>query len=69
MWPVLRHALAFMENEEGQPYDYVLLPGSHQPGRLPGDNRGAYQQLQANTAADGSSAFHSRTLIPSGTVW
>jgi CMP-N,N'-diacetyllegionaminic acid synthase len=53
MWPVLRHALAFVENEEGQPYDYLLLLDPTSPGRLPEDIAGAYERLRANPAADG----------------
>jgi CMP-N,N'-diacetyllegionaminic acid synthase len=53
MWPVLKHALAFVENEEGEAYGYLLLLDPTSPGRLPEDVAGALQRLQADPAADG----------------
>ncbi|HUE85071.1 MAG TPA: acylneuraminate cytidylyltransferase family protein [Vicinamibacterales bacterium] len=53
MWPVLRHALAFVESEERQPYDVLVLLDPTSPGRLPGDITAAVQRLDATPEADG----------------
>jgi len=53
MWPVLRHALAYVENEENTTYDYLLLLDPTSPGRLPEDIAGAQQRLHDNPMADG----------------
>ncbi len=53
MLPVLRHALAFVEQEEGRPYDALLLLDPTSPAREPADIAGALKVLLANPAADG----------------
>jgi len=53
MWPVLRHALNFVESEEYLTYDYLLLLDPTSPGRLPADIDSAYHKLRDNLEADG----------------
>lgn len=50
MWPVLRHALAEVEREEGRPYDFLLLLDPTSPTRLPGDVSAAVARLLASDA-------------------
>ncbi|MBI4370270.1 MAG: acylneuraminate cytidylyltransferase family protein [Elusimicrobia bacterium] len=53
MWPVVRHALASVEKDEGQSYDYVVLLDPTTPCRKIDDIEGAFQKLSKNTGADG----------------
>ena len=53
IWPVIRHALAFAEEQEGRPYDLVLLLDPTSPGRDPSDVAGALRRLSACPSADG----------------
>ena len=41
LWPVLRHALAAAEAEEGRRYDYLVLLDPTSPTRFPSDIRAA----------------------------
>lgn len=53
LWPVLRHALEFAENEQGSKYDYFLLLDPTTPCRLPVYITEAFRMLQARSGADG----------------
>lgn len=53
MWPVLRHALEFMESRKDRPYDYLLLLDPTSPARDPVDVAGALRRLMASPSADG----------------
>lgn len=53
MWPVLQHALATIESQEGVPYDYLLLLDPTSPAREPSDIADALQRLIAAPSADG----------------
>jgi N-acylneuraminate cytidylyltransferase len=53
MWPVVKHALAQVEREEGRSYDAVLLLDPTSPARQPSDVTGAMRQLMEMPAADG----------------
>lgn len=46
MWPVLQHALAEVEREEGARYDFLLLLDPTSPTRLPGDVKKAVLLLR-----------------------
>jgi len=52
MWPVLRHALAEVEREEGRPYDFLVLLDPTSPTRLPSDLDGVLAAVRddADTA-------------------
>ena len=52
LWPVLRHALAAVEQEDG-PYDALLLLDPTSPAREPGDVAQAYRRLREAPSADG----------------
>ena len=53
LWPVLQHALAWAERQDGTPYDALLLLDPTSPAREPSDVRGAVAQLRERTDADG----------------
>jgi N-acylneuraminate cytidylyltransferase len=53
MLPVLQHALAFVEEEEGRQYDSLLLVDPTSPGRWPEDLTGALKHLADFPTADG----------------
>jgi len=53
MWPVLKHALAAVEKEDGRSYDYLLLLDPTSPTRLPADVREASRRLAARPDVDG----------------
>lgn len=53
LWPVLRHALEFAENEEGAKYGYLLLLDPTTPCRLPVYITEAFRMLEARPDADG----------------
>jgi len=53
IWPVLKHALASVEEAEGQSYDHLLLLDLTSPSREPADIAGAVARLEANPKADG----------------
>jgi N-acylneuraminate cytidylyltransferase len=52
MWPVLQHALAFVEAEEGQPYDLLVLLDPTSPTRLPQDVERVVAAVLADLNAD-----------------
>lgn len=53
MWPVLQHAIAYVEAHDGVRYDALLLLDPTSPAREPADITGALRQLQETPAADG----------------
>ena len=53
LWPVLRHALAAIEQRNQQRYEYLILLDPTSPTRLPEDVRGAYNRLISIDEADG----------------
>lgn len=53
IWPVVKHALEFVEREEGRPYDFVLLLDPTSPTRLPSEIRDAVKRLRSHPAAAG----------------
>jgi CMP-N,N'-diacetyllegionaminic acid synthase len=53
MWPVLRHALAEAEKEEGKTYDFLLLLDPTSPAREPRDVTCAFQKLEGKPDAAG----------------
>ena len=53
MLPVLQHALKFVEREENQTYDFLLLLDPTSPAREPEDITGALKQLLGCPEADG----------------
>lgn len=53
VWPVLRHALAWAEQEERAPYEFLLLLDPTSPGRQPRDVSGSLRRLLDAPAADG----------------
>ncbi len=53
MWPVIRHALCTMEQEEGGRYDLVLLLDPTSPARVRDDVTQALARLRAEPEADG----------------
>jgi len=56
MMPVLAHALAEIERQEGRRYETVVLLDPTSPGRLPEDIDGSLGSLQADADADGAVA-------------
>ena len=53
IWPVLRHALAQVEQEEGGQFDALLLLDPTSPAREPSDVTDALRQLDERPEADG----------------
>ena len=53
MWPVLHHALEFVEQQEGSRYDLLALLDPTSPGRVPGDVAQAVRRLAECPEADG----------------
>lgn len=53
LWPVLRHALAAVEAQDGGRFDALLLLDPTSPGRDPSDVAGALRRLEASPDADG----------------
>lgn len=53
IWPVLKHALAEVERQEGRRYRYLLLTDPTSPGRLPAQISEAFGRLKATPSADG----------------
>lgn len=66
MAPVLRHALATIETEEGQPYDFLVLLDPTSPARDPGDVDAALRLLSAHPEWDGVVSVSAPTFHP---VW
>ena len=53
MWPVLRHALSQIEEQEGESYDLLMLLDPTSPAREPSDVTQAVSRLRDNPLADG----------------
>jgi len=53
LWPVLRHALQVVEEQEGSRYDLLLLLDPTSPAREPSDLTEALARLAAQPEADG----------------
>ena len=53
MWPVLRHALAEIEQHTGTGYSLLMLLDPTSPAREPSDITGALQRLEQSPTADG----------------
>jgi len=53
MWPVIRHALAWVEAQGGLPYEYVLLLDPTSPAREPADVAEPFRLLGERPEADG----------------
>ncbi|MDP3703767.1 MAG: acylneuraminate cytidylyltransferase family protein [Candidatus Omnitrophota bacterium] len=53
IWPVLQHALAEVEQQDGASYDALLLLDPTSPAREPADVSDAMHRLQAQPLADG----------------
>ena len=53
LWPVLQHALALAEQEEGVPYDFLVLLDPTSPAREPRDVSESLQRLLEAPGADG----------------
>lgn len=64
MMPVLKHALAEVERQEGRRYASVLLLDPTSPGRFPDDIARARELLAADPSADGVIACSRPTFNP-----
>lgn len=53
MWPVLRHALNWVEQIEDEPYDYLILLDPTSPAREPADLTNVLEMMKGNPEADG----------------
>jgi N-acylneuraminate cytidylyltransferase len=66
IWPVLRHALRMIEEEERRAYDFLLLLDPTSPAREQTDVRDAYTRLVGEVDADGVVAVSRPTFNP---IW
>lgn len=66
MAPVLRHALAAVEDEEGRPYDALVLLDPTSPARVPSEVDAAVEQLLARADLDGVVSVSEPSFNP---VW
>lgn len=66
MAPVVRHALAWVEAEEGEAYDAVLLLDPTSPARVPAQLAEAVRRLAADDRLDGVISVSEPTFNP---VW
>lgn len=66
MAPVLRHALAAVEAEEGEAYDAVVLLDPTSPARVPSEIDDAVEQLLSSPGLDGVISVSQPTFNP---VW
>lgn len=66
IWPVLRHALRMIEEEEQRAYDFLLLLDPTSPAREQADVRDAYMRLVGKVDADGVVAVSRPTFNP---IW
>ncbi|MGZ4601799.1 acylneuraminate cytidylyltransferase family protein [Oryzihumus sp.] len=64
MAPVIRHALATVEEEEGRSYDAVLLLDPTSPSRLPSQIGGAARRLFTDDGLDGVISVSEPTFQP-----
>ena len=53
IWPVLRHALAEVEQQAQRRFEFLLLLDPTSPARVPADVSGALKQLRETPSADG----------------
>ena len=66
MAPVVRHALDWVERDEGRPYDAVLLLDPTSPARVPQQLVDASRRLAADASLDGVVSVSEPTFNP---VW
>jgi N-acylneuraminate cytidylyltransferase len=66
MAPVVRHALEWVEREEGRPYDAVLLLDPTSPARVPAQLAEAARRLETTPDLDGVVSVSEPTFNP---VW
>jgi N-acylneuraminate cytidylyltransferase len=66
IWPVLQHALAEVERQEGRPYGHLMLIDPTSPARLPEQISEAYARLRARPDADGIIAVSKPDFNP---IW
>ena len=66
MWPVIRHALRTLENEEGGRYGFVLLLDPTSPARRTDDVTTAFDKLRTEPGADGIGSVSQPTFNP---IW
>jgi CMP-N,N'-diacetyllegionaminic acid synthase len=66
MAPVLRHALAAVEAEEGRPYDALVLLDPTSPARVPAEVDAAVEQLLGSPDLDGVISVSQPSFNP---VW
>lgn len=64
MAPVLEHALAMVEQQEGTPYDFVVLLDPTSPAREPADVTEALHRLRSHPGWDGVVAVSAPTFHP-----
>lgn len=64
MAPVVRHALEWVEQDEGQPYDAVLLLDPTSPARVPAQLAEAAERLMSNDDLDGVISISEPTFNP-----
>ncbi|WP_404392463.1 cytidylyltransferase domain-containing protein [Humibacillus xanthopallidus] len=64
MAPVVRHALEYVEREEGLPYDAVLLLDPTSPARVPAQLEEAASRLAAHPELDGVISVSEPTFNP-----
>jgi N-acylneuraminate cytidylyltransferase len=66
MAPVVRHALEWVERDEGRPYDAVLLLDPTSPARVPSQLAEAVHRLAGDASLDGVVSVSEPTFNP---VW
>jgi N-acylneuraminate cytidylyltransferase len=66
MAPVVRHALEWVERDEGRPYDALLLLDPTSPARVPAQLAEAARRLETTPALDGVVSVSEPTFNP---VW
>jgi len=66
MWPVLRHALEYVEKLENHVYDFLILLDPTSPGRLPVDVRDGLAKLRSVPDAAGIIAVSQPEFNP---IW
>jgi CMP-N,N'-diacetyllegionaminic acid synthase len=66
MAPVVRHALEWVERDEGRPYDAVLLLDPTSPARVPAQLAEAARRLETTPGLDGVVSVSEPTFNP---VW
>ena len=66
MAPVVRHALEWVERDEGRPYDAVLLLDPTSPARVPSQLAEAVHRLAGDPSLDGVISVSEPTFTPVG---